>query len=89
MYSDILLLMVWNTCDFIQYQDLAVFLDSGENVCDADDSARLWAQTHPFVDGEYGADGRQAVDVTGAVQRVEADHILPLWRNTLNNEIWR
>lgn len=89
MYSDILLLMVWNTCDFIQYQDLAVFLTREQNVCDADDSARLWAQTHPFVDGEYGADGRQAVDVTGAVQRVEADHILPLWRNTLNNEIWR
>lgn len=35
-------------------------------------------RTNPFVDGEYGADGRQAVDVTGTVQGVEADHVLPL-----------
>lgn len=36
------------------------------------------SQTHPFVDGENGTDGGQAVDVTGAVQRVETHHILPL-----------
>lgn len=39
-------------------------------------------QTHPFVDGKYGADRGQAVDVAGAIQRVETDHVLSLWRYT-------
>ena len=34
--------------------------------------------THPFVDGKYGANRSQAVDVTGAIQWVKTDHILPL-----------
>lgn len=35
-------------------------------------------ETHSFVDGKDGADGGQAVDVAGAVQRVETHHVLPL-----------
>lgn len=38
--------------------------------------------TNSFVDGEYGADGSQTVDVAGAIQGVKAHHILTLWPKT-------
>lgn len=34
--------------------------------------------THLPVDGKYGANGGQAVDVGRSIQGVKADHVLPL-----------
>lgn len=48
----------------------------------------LRCQSHPFVDGEYGANRGQAVDVTGAVQRVKANHILSLSSNKENIRVY-
>lgn len=43
----------------------------------------IWGQTHPFVDGKNGANRSQAVDVTGAIERVETDHVLSLWQSKI------
>lgn len=47
--------------------------------------------TDPFVDGKYGTNGCQTIDVTGAVQGIETHHILSLRmfnRRTKNKTIW-
>lgn len=39
-------------------------------------------ETNPFIDGKYGADRSQTVNVAGAIQRVEAHYVFTLRQKT-------